>query len=770
MDNGKDTSLLMKLTKIRKKPQQPLTDFTDLYSRIANESIYYLKLEEKREYKKAVQGWKALNTHTLYELTKIEHTFPKSQSYTKDEISIQNGIRELYHKSLQHLERVAKLCENEQLGEERRSQTDSFRRPAPPSSTTRPMLKTLRPLRMNYHRMHTASAPNISNTTSSSLGSRSGGQKINFTHSKPLTPKNVFADFSEEKNLIDLSDGEENAVSLEKSGHQASLDFDVQEYFDTYLDNEDEDSKSVESLHTLGGLQKTMGAVTLGLAEPEKTPEVSLKQTRSSPNLPSKKTTTSTTPCHRPSKPNSSRLAESKAFIGKESPSAIHSNTLSSVPKTAASHVLKPVRQAKTRPSPGKSSSNVNEAGKKKVPSGVSSKSLKQGSKIEAKPGNAKIDIQVKNPQAKPTPKPTPKQVLAVKKSFNKATDVSEKSSITSSEEHPSTLSPKEHENLKEALEDDIIEQLRGVDKTAAKQIFAEIVVHGDEVHWEDIAGLESAKNSLKEAVVYPFLRPDLFLGLREPVRGMLLFGPPGTGKTMLARAVATESKSTFFSISASSLTSKYLGESEKLVRALFAIAKKLSPSIIFVDEIDSIMGSRSNESENESSRRIKNEFLVQWSSLSAAAAGYQSGDDDSDDQRVLVLAATNLPWQIDEAARRRFVRRQYIPLPESETRKTQLVKLMMHQTHTLEDEDFKALLELTEGYSGSDITSLAKDAAMGPLRELGDKLLFTPRDQIRPISLIDFKNSLNYIKPSVSKDGLEQYENWALEFGSSGV
>lgn len=120
--------------------------------------------------------------------------------------------------------------------------------------------------------------------------------------------------------------------------------------------------------------------------------------------------------------------------------------------------------------------------------------------------------------------------------------------------------------------------------------------MHGDEVHWDDIAGLESAKYSLKEAVVYPFLRPDLFRGLREPVRGMLLFGPPGTGKTMLARAVATESHSTFFSISASSLTSKYLGESEKLVRALFAIAKKLSPSIIFVDEIDSIMGSRNTK------------------------------------------------------------------------------------------------------------------------------------------------------------------------------
>lgn len=193
----------------------------------------------------------------------------------------------------------------------------------------------------------------------------------------------------------------------------------------------------------------------------------------------------------------------------------------------------------------------------------------------------------------------------------------------------------------------------KGVEQNAANQILSEIVVQGDEVHWDDIAGLDGAKNALKEVVVYPFLRPDLFSGLREPARGMLLFGPPGTGKTMLARAVATESKSTFFSISASSLTSKYLGESEKLVRALFAIARELAPSIIFVDEIDSILSARSSN-EHEATSRIKTEFLIHWSDLARAAAGkaVSSGDP----SRVLVLGATNLPWAIDEAARRRFV------------------------------------------------------------------------------------------------------------------
>ena len=240
----------------------------------------------------------------------------------------------------------------------------------------------------------------------------------------------------------------------------------------------------------------------------------------------------------------------------------------------------------------------------------------------------------------------------------------------------------------------------KGVDEGAAKQIFNEIVVQGDEVHWDDVAGLDIAKKALKEAVVYPFLRPDLFMGLREPARGMLLFGPPGTGKTMLARAVATESRSTFFSISASSLTSKYLGESEKLVRALFSLAKALAPSIIFVDEIDSLLSSRSG-GEHEATRRIKTEFLIQWSDLQRAAAGREQSEKEKergDASRVLVLAATNLPWAIDEAARRRFVRRQYIPLPEDETRATQLRTLLGHQKHSLNEADIQVLVALTDG------------------------------------------------------------------------
>lgn len=240
----------------------------------------------------------------------------------------------------------------------------------------------------------------------------------------------------------------------------------------------------------------------------------------------------------------------------------------------------------------------------------------------------------------------------------------------------------------------------KGVDEAAAKQILNEIVIQGDEVHWSDVAGLEAAKSALKETVVYPFLRPDLFMGLREPARGMLLFGPPGTGKTMLARAVATESKSVFFAISASSLTSKYLGDSEKLVRALFQLAKAMAPSIIFVDEIDSLLGSRGGSSEHEATRRIKTEFLIQWSDLQKAAAGRvdEKNKDVGDPTRVLVLAATNLPWAIDEAARRRFVRRQYIPLPEDWVRKEQLQTLLAAQKHSLNEPQLIELVRWTDG------------------------------------------------------------------------
>ncbi|KAF9578164.1 hypothetical protein BGW38_006184, partial [Lunasporangiospora selenospora] len=280
------------------------------------------------------------------------------------------------------------------------------------------------------------------------------------------------------------------------------------------------------------------------------------------------------------------------------------------------------------------------------------------------------------------------------------------------------------------------VSRLKNIDTKMANTILNEVLIDGANVMWDDIAGLTYAKQALKEIVILPALRPELFTGLRAPAKGVLLFGPPGTGKTMLAKAVAQESKATFFSISASSITSKF---SEKLVRALFAIALELQPSVIFIDEVDSILTERS-ENEHEASRRLKTEFLLQFDGVGS-----------SQDDRVLVMGATNRPQELDEAARRRFVKRIYIPLPEAETRKSLLMMLLKGHDYRLSASEIQKLVHLTEGYSGSDLTALAKDAALGPLRSLGETLLDTPADQVRPIQFQDFIQAIQIIRPSVS-------------------
>jgi spastin len=175
---------------------------------------------------------------------------------------------------------------------------------------------------------------------------------------------------------------------------------------------------------------------------------------------------------------------------------------------------------------------------------------------------------------------------------------------------------------------------VKGVEQKLVQTIMDEIIEGGQKVEFTDVAGNETAKQALKEMVILPAVRPELFTGLRTPARGLLLFGPPGNGKTLLARAVATESNATFFSISASSLTSKYVGDGEKLVRALFAVARELQPSIIFIDEIDSLLSERS-QSEHEASRRLKTEFLIQFDGLPTGNV---------ENERIVVMAATNRP------------------------------------------------------------------------------------------------------------------------------
>ncbi|KAM9317451.1 spastin [Gastrophryne carolinensis] len=303
------------------------------------------------------------------------------------------------------------------------------------------------------------------------------------------------------------------------------------------------------------------------------------------------------------------------------------------------------------------------------------------------------------------------------------------------------------------------MKNLKNVDSNLANLILNEIVDSGPSVKFADVAGQELAKQALQEIVILPSIRPELFTGLRAPARGLLLFGPPGNGKTMLAKAVAAESNATFFNISAASLTSKYVGEGEKLVRALFSVARELQPSIIFIDEVDSLLCER-REGEHDASRRLKTEFLIEFD-------GVQSAGDD----RVLVMGATNRPQELDEAVLRRFTKRVYVSLPNEETRLLLLQNLLSKQGNPLTQKELTQLARLTEGYSGSDITALAKDAALGPIRELKpEQVKNMSASEMRNMKYSDFLTSLKKIKCSVSASTLESYIRWNKEFGDTTV
>ncbi|KAH9625381.1 hypothetical protein KSS87_011452 [Heliosperma pusillum] len=229
-------------------------------------------------------------------------------------------------------------------------------------------------------------------------------------------------------------------------------------------------------------------------------------------------------------------------------------------------------------------------------------------------------------------------------------------------------------------------------------------------VTFADIGALDDIKESLQELVMLPLRRPDLFKGgLLKPCRGILLFGPPGTGKTMLAKAIANEAGASFINVSMSTITSKWFGEDEKNVRALFSLAAKVSPTIIFVDEVDSMLGQRTRVGEHEAMRKIKNEFMTHWDGLLSKAG-----------EQILVLAATNRPFDLDEAIIRRFERRIMVGLPGIENREKILKTLLSKEQ--AEEMDFKELATMTEGYTGSDLKNLCVTAAYRPVRELIQK------------------------------------------------
>ncbi|XP_073061486.1 uncharacterized protein [Primulina eburnea] len=295
-----------------------------------------------------------------------------------------------------------------------------------------------------------------------------------------------------------------------------------------------------------------------------------------------------------------------------------------------------------------------------------------------------------------------------------------------------------------------------GYDDKLVEMINSVIVEQGPSVKWEDIAGLETAKQALWEMVILPTKRRDLFTGLRKPAKGLLLFGPPGTGKTLLAKAVASESEATFFNVSASSLTSKWVGEGEKLVRTLFLVAISRQPSVIFIDEIDSIMSSRT-ANENEASRRLKSEFLIQFDGVTS-----------SSDDLVTVIGATNKPQELDDAVLRRLVKRIHIPLPNETARRVLLKHKLKGNAFSMPERDLERLVTDTDGYSGSDLQALCEEAAMMPIRELGSDILTVQAYQVRRLRYGDFQKAMSIIRPSLQKKKWQELEQWNREFGSN--
>ncbi|CAI8603792.1 unnamed protein product [Vicia faba] len=295
-------------------------------------------------------------------------------------------------------------------------------------------------------------------------------------------------------------------------------------------------------------------------------------------------------------------------------------------------------------------------------------------------------------------------------------------------------------------------------------------------VSFDDIGALENVKDTLKELVMLPLQRPELFCKgqLTKPCKGILLFGPPGTGKTMLAKAVATEAGANFINISMSSITSKWFGEGEKYVKAVFSLASKIAPSVIFVDEVDSMLGRRENPSEHEAMRKMKNEFMVNWDGLRT-----------KDRERVLVLAATNRPFDLDEAVIRRLPRRLMVNLPDTANR-AKIMRVILAKEDLAPDVDLEALANMTDGYSGSDIKNLCVTAAHCPIREILEKEkkdrsfalaenkplpgLCSSAD-IRPLKMEDFKYAHEQVCASVSSDSSNMNEllQWNDLYGEGG-
>ncbi|MHA1638259.1 MAG: AAA family ATPase [Candidatus Thorarchaeota archaeon] len=291
-------------------------------------------------------------------------------------------------------------------------------------------------------------------------------------------------------------------------------------------------------------------------------------------------------------------------------------------------------------------------------------------------------------------------------------------------------------------------------DSTRLQEMITDTIIsERPNVTMDEVAGLDDAKQAIYDAIVAPMKHPELFKGkARQPWRGILFYGPAGCGKTLIAKAVASEINATFFNVSAANIVSKWLGESERLVLKLFEIARKNQPAVVFIDELDSIGVARSGDDVG-GERRLKTQLLTELQGLAS-----------KEGERVTVIGATNLPWELDFALRSRFEKRIHVPLPDKIARDA-IFRIHMEDVEIADDIDFAELADLSEGYSGREISVVCREAAMEPIRDLqktgrmdDDEEIF----DIRPVSRNDFLMAIENIRPAISPEDIKKYIDWA--------
>jgi vacuolar protein-sorting-associated protein 4 len=290
-------------------------------------------------------------------------------------------------------------------------------------------------------------------------------------------------------------------------------------------------------------------------------------------------------------------------------------------------------------------------------------------------------------------------------------------------------------------------------EKRLREMISDTIITERPNIKMSEVAGLADAKQAIDDAILTPMKHPELFKGkARQPWRGILFYGPAGCGKTLVAKAVASEVNATFFNVSAANIVSKWLGESERLVMNLFELARKNQPAIIFIDELDSIGVSRSGDDVG-GERRLKTQLLTELQGLAS-----------KEDERITLIGATNLPWELDFALRSRFEKKIHVPLPGREAR-AKIFEVHMEDVEVSPTIEYDELADLTEGYSGRDISVVCREAAMEPIRDLQRTGRMDDEQEIldiRPVSRDDFLHAIENICPATPPEDVKRYIDWA--------